>query len=182
MGAGADWKGRLVPPSRLRALIQDQPALRAYHSPAGRRPPKGLAAAFEDYLRARLAVRVTRWEEIHAFLRTCLYALDREVHGREEIWIHPEDFERARAGDCEDHALWAWVQFVRLGWDARFTAGLMDEGGHGWITLYREEGILVCESTAKKRAPFLFAPGGRPRYLPVWSVDRDCRFYWHATP
>jgi hypothetical protein len=175
-----NWKGRLIPPSRLQAQIQDQPALRAYLSAAGRRPPRSLASAFEDYLKSRLRP-VTRWEEVHEFLRLCLYAKDAEVHGREEIWIHPEDFERIRAGDCEDHALWAWVQFVKIGWNARFTAGLMEGGGHGWITVFRDEEVLVCESTAKKRAPFLFAPGSKPRYEPVWSVDGSCRFYWHGS-
>jgi hypothetical protein len=38
-----NWKGRLIPPSRLQAQIQDQPALRAYLSAAGRRPPRSLA-------------------------------------------------------------------------------------------------------------------------------------------
>ncbi len=103
------------------------------------------------------------------------------MHGRDEIWIHPEDFERIRAGDCEDHALWAWVQFVRLGWDARFTAGLMEGAGHGWITVYRGAEIVLCETTAKKRAPFLFPPGPRPRYEPLWSVNADCRFFWHGS-
>jgi hypothetical protein len=174
-----NWKGSPVPPSRLQVLVQDQPALRAYASPAGRRPPRSLAGSFEDYLRASLRP-VTRWEDVRDFLRLCLYAKDHEVHGREEVWIHPEDFERIRAGDCEDHALWAWVQFARLGWDVRFTAGLMGDGGHGWVTVYREEEVLVCETTAKRRAPFLFVPGERPRYEPLWSVDRDCRFFWHA--
>jgi len=175
-----DWKGKPMPPSKLQVLLQDAPAHRAYHSPAGRRPPRSLAASFEDYLKADLRVRITCEEELRGFLRLCLYAKDSEVHGREEVWIHPEDFERIRAGDCEDHALWAWVQLVRIGWDARFTAGLMDGGGHGWITVYRGGEVLVCETTAKKRAPFLFAPAGKPRYEPVWSVDRDCRFFWHA--
>jgi hypothetical protein len=73
------------------------------------------------------------------------------------------------------------VQFVKIGWNARFTAGLMEGGGHGWITVFRDEEVLVCESTAKKRAPFLFAPGSKPRYEPVWSVDGSCRFYWHGS-
>ena len=176
-----NWRGSPIPPSRLQSLIQDQPALRAYLSAAGRRPPKSLAVTFEDYLKAALRP-VTRWEEVQDFLRLCLYAKDSEVHGRQEVWIHPEDFERIRAGDCEDHALWAWVQFVRIGWDARFTAGLLEGGGHGWITVFRDDEILLCESTAKKRAPFLFAPGsGRTRYEPLWSVDGSCRFFWHGS-
>lgn len=175
-----DWAGKPVPPSQLQTLIRDNPFNRAYGPTFGRRIPRGLASSFEDYLRARLRMRAKGPGEVFEFLRRCLYAKDSEVHGRAELWLHPEDFERIHAGDCDDHALWAWVQLVRLGWDARFTAGFHEEGGHAWIMVHKDGEALVCESTAKRRPGFLRRARRHPEYEPVWSVDRDCRFYWHG--
>jgi hypothetical protein len=175
-----DWLGRPLPPSQLQTLIRDDPFNRAYGATFGRRIPRGLASSFEDYLRARLRTRVETSDEIFDFLRLCLYAKDSEVHGRAEVWIHPEDFERIHAGDCDDHALWAWVQFVRLGWDARFTAGFHDGGGHAWVTLFRGGETLLCESTAKRMPGFLVRAAEHPEYEPVWSVDGQARFWWHG--
>lgn len=177
-----DWHGVPVPPSRLQVLLKDNPFARAYGAAFGPRLPKSLASSFEDYLGARLDRKAAGWEDVYEFLRLCLYAKDHEIYGRPEVWIHPEDFERNRAGDCEDMALWAWVQLARLGWDARFTAGLHDGGGHAWVTVYREGEVLVCETTSKKKPGFLFTADGRPEYEPVWSVSREVRFFWHGPP
>jgi hypothetical protein len=176
-----NWTGTPIPPSQLQVIVKDNPFNRAYGAAFGRRRPMSLAASFEDYLQARVR-RAGHPDEIFEFLKACLYAKDSEIYGRPEVWIHPEDFERNHAGDCEDMALWAWVQFVRLGWDARFTAGMHGEGGHAWVTLYREEGVLVCESTSKKRTDFLVPAAERPEYEPVWSVSGDTRFFWHGPP
>lgn len=175
-----DWRGNPVPPSRLQVLVADNPFARAYGATFGPRIPKSLASSFEDYLAARLVRRAATEEDVYGFLRLCLYAKDAEVYGRHEVWIHPEDFERNRVGDCEDSALWAWVQFVRLGWEARFTAGLHEGGGHAWVTVYRAGRTLICETTCKKRQGFLVRADGRTEYEPVWSVDGEVRFFWHG--
>lgn len=177
-----DWQGTPIPPSRLQAIIRDSPATRGYGAGDRRRLPRSLAASIEDYLRARLAAPLGSLEEIIAFLGGCRYVKDREVFGRDEVWMHPEDFERTREGDCEDHALWAWVRLAGLGLDARFTAGLHEGGGHAWVTLYRPPGIAVCETTGRKSGRYLYEAGEAGAYEPVWSVDREARFYWHGPP
>ena len=180
MTSEADWTGRLIAPSQLQILSSDDPWNRSYGPTFGPRPPRGMGRSFEDYLGARLPIPIESVEEVHDFLRRCLYARDPEVHGRREVWIHPEDFERMRTGDCEDYALWAWVHLVRLGWDARFTAGRHEEGGHAWVTVYRDGAVRVCETTAKSADAFLRDARECPEYAPLWSVGAGPRFFWHG--
>ena len=49
-------------------------------------------------------------DEVRSFLRTCRYASDQEQFGVKDHWMPPEEFERARRGDCDDFALWTWRQ------------------------------------------------------------------------
>ncbi len=93
--------------------------------------------------------------------------------------MHPEDFERARWGDCEEHALWGWLHFLALGREARFTAGFHGETGHAWVTLYGEA-ILVFESTSKRSGYRAEDVCVRPEYRPLWSVDGRLGFRWHG--
>lgn len=180
MAAEVDWKGRPVPPSRLQKLLRDDPFARGYGAAPGPRLPKSLASSFEEYLRARLRNACAGPEDVVVFLRECRYRRDAEAFGREEVWLHPEDFERLREGDCEDHALWAWVQLVRAGRDARFTAGVHESRGHAWVTLYDGRAVTVCETTARRSGKYLLNPGDA--YRPWWSVDREVRFFWHRRP
>jgi hypothetical protein len=172
-----DWRGVPIAPSRLQALLHDDPRVRAY----GRRAGRGLARSFEQYLQAKL-LPLNGWREVGAFLTACLYAKDDAVHERRDVWMHPEDFERRRAGDCEDHALWAWVQLARLGWDVRFTAGLHRGGGHAWLTAFRGKQVRLVEATAKASGELLLEAADGAGYEPVWSVDPQLRFFVHAAP
>ena len=176
----ADWQGRPIAPSQLQILSSDDPWNRSYGPTFGPRPPRGMGRSFENYLASRLTIPTGSVQEVQDFLRRCLYARDPDVYGRREIWIHPEDFERSRVGDCEDHALWAWVHLVRLGLDARFTAGRHDGGGHAWVTVYREGKAHVCETTAKNDGVFFQPVQGCPDYVPLWSVGGGPTFFWHG--
>jgi len=180
MARTPDWRGNPIPPSHLQLLLRDSPFVRAYRTGAASRPGSSLATSFEDYLRADLRVKVARPGDILDFLRGCAYVRDIDQHGRPEVWMHPEDFERRRAGDCEDRALWAWIQFARLGLDSRFVAGMHEGGGHAWVALFGEGETLLCETTSRDEGGFLAPAGSRPEYEPVWSVDREARFYWHG--
>ncbi len=173
----SDWKGFPIPPSRLQAMVRDDPRVRAYDLRVGR----GLARSFEAYQKAKLAPR-RGWREIGDFLVSCIYAKDDAVHERRDVWLHPEDFEKARRGDCEDHALWAWVQLGRLGWDVRFTVGMHRGGGHAWLTTFRDERLKILEATAKRADGLLLDPAQAGDYEPVWSVDARLRFFAHAAP
>jgi hypothetical protein len=35
----------------------------------------------------------------------------------------PEDFEKSRKGDCDDFAMYAWRQLLKMGYNARFVGG-----------------------------------------------------------
>jgi hypothetical protein len=117
---------------------------------------------------------------VRDFLTGCLYSKDDAEHRRRDVWLHPEDFERNLKGDCEDHALWAWVQLARLKWDVRFTVGIWDGIGHAWVTVFQREKVLLLEATEKRSERVLFEPTDRALYEPVWSVDARLRFYAHA--
>jgi len=130
-----------------------------------------------------LAVECSNLEEIREFLTTCRYVSDEDQFGKEDYWLAPELFERARKGDCEDFALWTWRQLMRLGYPSRFVVGLSGRYGHGhaWVT---------CEIDGE---PHLVEPlrywMSRPiprlstlRYRPEISVGWDgelLRYYRH---
>lgn len=170
-----DWAGVPIAPSQLQAAVGDHPRLRAY----GARPGRGLGKSFEHYLASEL-LPLQRWEQVRDVLLSCVYRRDEATQRRRDVWLHPEDFETSRSGDCEDHALWAWVQLVRLNWDVRFTVGLWRGGGHAWVTLYRPSGIFLLETTAKREDDLLLPSTPDDGYEPVWSVDGKLRFYVHA--
>ncbi|HEX7897901.1 MAG TPA: hypothetical protein VF950_09085 [Planctomycetota bacterium] len=171
-----DWRGVPMPPSRLAALTRDDPRLRAYDTRKGR----SLSKSFEHYLEAVLKP-LERWEQIRDFLTGCRYSKDDVEHdGRRDVWLHPEDFERSLKGDCEDHALWAWVQLARLKWDVRFTVGIWEGIGHAWVMVYKGAKIQLLEATEKRGDRILSEPTAA--YEPVWSVDARLRFFVHAKP
>lgn len=170
-----DWVGKRMPPSFVAGLLGDSPKVRTYASRRGR----NLARSFEDYLKSVLKP-LSRWEQVRDFLAGCLYSKDVVEHGgRRDVWLHPEDFEERLRGDCEDHALWAWVQLARMNWDVRFTVGILDGTGHAWVTSYRRTSIQVIETTEKSRDKLLI-PALGSAYEPVWSVDSQLRFWTHA--
>lgn len=88
--------------------------------------------------------------------------------------MHPTDFEQKRAGDCEDHALWAWRVLHELGHDVRLMLGQQGREGHAWVQLYDEASSRIMETTAKYSVPSDIAS----QYVPRYSLKRlkDGRF------
>lgn len=160
-------------------MIADDPFVRAYQIGGIVRMPENLGVSFERYAAFRSTVAVRDEDGVHGWLRTCRYVPDREF-GREDVWMHPEDFERLRAGDCEEHAIWAWGQFVRLGRDARFVAGFHKGEGHAWVTLHAGDAVRVFEATEKREGYRAESSHACPQYRPIWSVDGALRFRWHG--
>lgn len=172
-----DWVGRIVDPTLLERLGVDCEAGRTRAADAGIVFPASLRQSFTEYLAAPIRP-VRAWEEIRDFLRTCRYDKDETLFGRSDVWLSPAEFERRREGDCEDHALWTWVQFVRLGLDARFMTGHFNTM-HAWVVLYGGGEARLYEPT-DKRADYVPEGADRlPGYRPLWSVDGKLRFYWH---
>jgi hypothetical protein len=123
-------------------------------------------------------------EEIHKFLCTCRYVSDQEQFGVKDHWMAPEDFERVRKGDCDDHALWTWRQLVDLGYNARYVVGWSGRygAGHAWVTYERDGDLFVVEPLAA-RAGRTFPRLSVLRYKPSISVEvcgKCVRFYEHG--
>ena len=168
-----DWFGRPIDSDMLEQLGVGFATGRAQAPDEGIVFPTSLRKSFEEYLASPVR-RVRRREEIRDFLRGCRYEEDSSAFRRLDVWLPPAEFERRRVGDCEDHAIWAWVQLVRLGVDARFMTGYF-KTLHAWVVLYPD--VRVFEATDKHEDYSPGEPG--PLYDPLWSVDGRLRFYWH---
>lgn len=141
----------------------------------------GARLDFAQYLTGDSLVAIKTFAEIREWLSHCNYLSDEALFNESDFWQHPSTFERLRAGDCEDFAIWAWRKMLELGMDVDLITGYCVENGnlsgrHAWL-VYRE---LGCE--------YLFEPtrGAMERavrplevvkreYLPEFGVDR------HAT-
>ena len=162
------WKGRLVP--HLDSVAHLRPY--AYSLLKVREIAR-------RSLQVTTAFRAKGVAGVYRFLLGCRYATDEELFKRKDYWQTPDEFESNRAGDCEDHAMWAWRQCLDLGDDARFTIGGFRKGAHAWVTLFEHNIPFVLEATAKdtrELEPFK-APS---RYEPSFSIDGKLRFYQHV--
>ncbi len=121
-------------------------------------------------------------DELRAFLKTCTYISDKEQFDKDDYWQPPEEFEELRKGDCEDFALYAWRQLVRLGYKARFVVGFSGRygEGHAWVTLERNGRYYICEplACAFSRLPRLSMIRYRPDTSIEWDDDK-VRYYVH---
>ena len=107
--------------------------------------------------------------DVAKFLANCRYVHDELQFGRRDWWIHPAEFEANRAGDCEDHALWAWRVLDEQGFDVRLMLGRTSkDSGHAWVQLYRETTSHIIETTAKSHVD----PKAAERYVPEYSFKR----------
>ena len=149
------------------------PVLRLYHF---------TYAEVQEMARAALnyqpSIEVHEPQDVTRFLLACRYASDLELFGKEDHWQTPAEFERLRAGDCEDHALWAWRMGVALGEEARFTIGTLSGDPHAWVTMYEEGLPWILEATGKTPETIEpFRPNGL--YEPRFSIDGKLLIYRH---
>jgi len=173
-----DWYGQRVDGEEMERRSGNRTSRNAYRMKGVNRVHLPIPQLFRGYLDAKLTVSVRDFAGVFAWLRDCRYVRDQERYGRSDLWLHPEDFEKLREGDCEDHALWAWVQLVRQGTSARFTVGKWN-GGHAWVTLFEEAGLRIFETTQKNPAYEPHPWDGHPEYIPTWSIDAEGEFFWH---
>jgi len=126
------------------------------------------------YVNQPLAVKCTNLHELRAFLRRCRYVSDQEQFGKSDYWMPPEQFEKVKAGDCDDFALWTWRQLLAMGYHARFVVGNAGRygDGHAWVTFSEDGRTFLVEPLAASLGP------KRPRlstvrYQPGISVGWD---------
>lgn len=146
----------------------------------------GSRREFTQYLAGPSGVTVASLEEVEGWLLGCRYESDEALFAEPDFWQHPTTFERLRAGDCEDFALWAWRKLIELDVDADLVVGycLRDGqlgGRHAWVVFRRDGGEFLFEAVARSTGamvrPLADAKG---EYLPEFGVDRTGRRFAFA--
>lgn len=141
----------------------------------------GARLDFADYLQGASTVPVSSLDDICTWLLGCTYVRDEVLFHEPDFWQHPNTFERLRAGDCEDFAIWAWRQLVELRYDADLVAGycLINgalAGRHVWVLLRENDGVSLFEPVAREPNRMIRPLSEvRDRYLPEFGVDRQAK-------
>lgn len=161
---------RVIPEGDPWERIAVAPDLRMYGS--------GARFDFPKYLAGPSNVSVTSIGEIQDWLLGCKYESDEVLFAESDFWQHPATFERLRAGDCEDFALWAWRKLIELGVDAEIITGYRPEGSelggrHAWIVFRQEGAEYLFEPTCPTKEEMIRPLADvRNGYLPELGADR----------
>jgi hypothetical protein len=141
----------------------------------------GARLDFSEYLEGERTVTATSLDGVCSWLLGCAYESDQVLFHEPDFWQHPNTFERLRAGDCEDFAIWAWRKLVELEYDADLVLGycLNDgalAGRHAWVLLRENEVASLLEPVARERDRMVRPLSEvRDRYLPEFGVDRHAK-------
>jgi hypothetical protein len=135
------------------------------------------------YLSQPLSVECKNLEDLQSFLRKCRPVSDEDQFGVPEYWMPPDEFERARKGDCEDFSLYAWRQLLALGYSARFVGGKVGRysEGHAWVTFEENGKTFLLEPQAcwlGMRFPRLRTLAYKPDVSVEWD-GKKVHFYKH---
>ena len=135
------------------------------------------------YVSQPLAVECKTMEEIRQFLRGCRAVSDEELFGKQEYWQPPEEFEKRKAGDCEDFSLWTWRQLLAMGLDARVVFGRHGRYGigHAWVMFFLDDKCFLVEPQARSlglQLPRLSTLQYEPKFSVAWNGD-TLRYYAH---
>lgn len=135
------------------------------------------------YVSQPLTVQCATIDEMRQFLRTCRAISDQELFGKEEYWQPPEEFEKRKAGDCEDFSLWTWRQLLMLGLDARVVFGRHGRYGigHAWVEFFQDGKCFLVEPQARfigERLPRLSTLRYEPKFSVAWD-GKTIRYYAH---
>jgi hypothetical protein len=164
---------RTIPDSDPWERLDVAPRLNMYGS--------GARLEFAKYLSGKSDVAVASIGEIQDWLLGCRYEKDEVLFAEPDFWQHPATFERLRAGDCEDFAVWAWRKLVELDVDADLVVGycLKDgqlDGRHAWVVFRRDELEYLFEPVCRDKDGMIRPLSEvRDKYLPEFGVDRTCR-------
>ena len=164
-----DWIGKVV------TRLDFTSGIRSY----GMSGPK-IRASCERALSCPSQTPMANRHQIFCFLQVCKYKSDLELFGKKEYWQPPSEFEKLRAGDCEDYALWTWRKLIDLKEDARLVIGMHEKTGHAWVTSVCEDGVWLLETTSKHHLRFVRVEDAEG-YRPWFSVDGRLRFFNHET-
>ncbi len=118
------------------------------------------------YFNRPLKTKPQTLREIEAFLCKCRYLSDQKTRSQSDFWEPPDQFEKRKTGDCEDHAIWAWRHLHDLGYKTRFVLGNCG-GWHAWVHIFVNGRVYLLEATQKHR----WFPNIQC-YDTWWSVER----------
>ena len=145
----------------------------------------GARREFAWYLTGESTVTVHSGSEVRDWLLGCEYVRDEHQFAEGDVWQHPCEFERARRGDCEDHALWAWRKYLELGYEAELVVGRCASveafGRHAWVVVQLGAERYLVEATAR-------SPDGmvrplahlRRQYVPECGVGPDLQPFLYS--
>jgi hypothetical protein len=145
----------------------------------------GIQGDFPAYLASPSGTSARSLDEIQRWLLDCAYQSDAEQFGR-GYWQHVGEFETRRAGNCVDHAVWAWRKLVDIGVDATLVTGwrlpiARPLRRHAWVTFRDDSGEYLLETVAWSKEDMLHPlPTARLRYRPEFGVDRSARRFTYA--
>ncbi len=135
------------------------------------------------YVSQPLTIQCKTLEDVRQFLRGCRVVSDEELFGKEDYWQPPEEFEKRKAGDCEDFSLWTWRQLLAMGLDARVVFGRAGRYGigHAWVMFFQDGKCFLVEPQARYlglRFPRLSTLKYEPRFSVAWNGE-VMRYYAH---
>jgi len=135
------------------------------------------------YVSQPLTVQCGTLEDVCQFLKTCRAVSDEELFGKEEYWQPPEEFEKRRAGDCEDFSLWTWRELLAMGVNARIVFGRHGRyrTGHAWVMFFQDRECFLLEPQARflgLRLPRLSTLRYEPKFSVSWD-GKTLRYYAH---
>ncbi len=138
------------------------------------------------YVSQPLSVECKSIHDLWKFLSGCQAASDEELFGKQDYWQPPEEFEKRKAGDCEDFSLWTWRQLMAMGYDARFVFGSHGRygTGHAWVMFFQDSKAFLVEPQYHRlgeKMPRLSTLSYGPSYSVAWD-GKDLRYYAHKRP
>ncbi len=135
----------------------------------------------------RSSVGIRSLGELCVWLDECTYVSDDERIGLREHWSHPDEFERGRAGDCEDFALWTWWELGSLGYAAELLAGKQvggggpPGGGHVWVQFSVAGQEFLIDGTGGAASDMIRSLAeATDHFCPWFAVDRTFRVYCYS--
>ena len=169
----------------IRAIRVNDPWERLDATPALHAFGPGLRHDFTHFLTGRSRVVIGGLDDVLDWLLGCTYLSDELLFQEADVWQHPVNFERLRAGDCEDFALWSWRQLLALGVHAEFVTGRCgdahDRRRHAWVVFRRDGREFLLESIARDRARMVRPLDEvRDRYLPEFGVGPTAERFSYA--
>jgi hypothetical protein len=113
----------------------------------------------------------------------CRYVSDEKLFKKEEYWQPPEEFEKNKAGECEDFSLWTWRQLLAMGLNCRIVFGKHGRYGigHAWVMFFQDGLSYLVEPQARFRGlrlPRLSTLSYEPQFSISWDGE-TLRYYAH---